>query len=53
MKNNRLLKALIILIIIAICLISFVGIFVKDNNQRINILPDYFKMKIKLKKIAA
>ena len=41
MKNNRLLKALIILIIIAICLISFVGIFVKDNNQRINILPDY------------
>lgn len=41
MKNNNLLKILTILIIIAICLISFVGIFVKDKNQMSNLIPDY------------
>ena len=41
MKKNTLLKLLTILVIIAICLISFIGIFVKDKNQMANILPDY------------
>lgn len=41
MKKNVGLKVLVILIIIAICLISFVGIFVKDKNQMKNIIPDY------------
>lgn len=41
MKKNIGLKILVILIIIAICLISFVGIFVKDKNQMKNIIPDY------------
>lgn len=41
MKKNIGLKILIILIITAICLISFVGIFVKDKNTRKNIIPEY------------
>lgn len=41
MKKNIELKILIILIIIAICLISFIGIFVKDKNTRKNIIPEY------------
>lgn len=41
MKKNLGLKILIILIIIAICLISFVGIFVKDKNTIKNIIPEY------------
>lgn len=41
MKKNIGLKILIVLIIIAICLISFVGIFVKDKNTRKNIIPEY------------
>lgn len=41
MKKNISLKVLIILIIVAICLISFVGIYKKDKTQMNNILPDY------------
>lgn len=41
MKKNLGLKMLIILVIIAICLISFVGIYKKDKGQMVNILPDY------------
>lgn len=41
MKKNVALKVLVILIILAICLISFVGIFIKDKNQMKNIIPDY------------
>lgn len=48
MKKNTLLKLLTILVIIAICLISFIGIFVKDKNQMANILPDY-KLAMNLK----
>lgn len=41
MKKKGLLKLLTILVILAICLISFIGIFIKDKNQMVNILPDY------------
>ncbi|MCI9015894.1 MAG: hypothetical protein HFJ53_01840 [Clostridia bacterium] len=41
MKENNLVKILIILVIIAISLISFLGINKKDKNRWINILPNY------------
>lgn len=41
MKTNRLIKVLVILIILTISLISFVGIYAKENNLRVNILPEY------------
>lgn len=41
MKKNLGLKILTILIIIAICLISFVGIYKKDKGQMVSIIPDY------------
>lgn len=41
MKKNLGLKILTILIIIAICLISFVGIYKKDKGQMVSIVPDY------------
>ncbi len=41
MKKNVLVKILAILVIVAISLISFVGIFVKNGNSRVNLLPDY------------
>lgn len=41
MKESKLKKGLTILVIIAICLISFVGIFVKQQGQMQNILPEY------------
>lgn len=41
MKKNLGLKILTILIIIAICLISFVGIYKKDRGQMVSIVPDY------------
>lgn len=41
MKKIKLTKVLVVLIIIAICLISFVGIYVKKGNTMENILPDY------------
>lgn len=41
MKKNLGLKILTILVIIAICLISFVGIYKKDKGQMVSILPDY------------
>lgn len=41
MKKKVSLKILIILIIIAICLISFVGIYKKDKFNMENVLPDY------------
>ena len=41
MKNNKLLtKVLIILIIIAVTLIAFVGIYVKDKNTTKNIVKE-------------
>lgn len=41
MKKNKLLKILTILIIIAISLISYAGIWVKDQEKMENILPEY------------
>lgn len=41
MKKNITIKILIILIILAISLISFVGIFIKNNNIQENIIPEY------------
>lgn len=41
MKKNIGLKILIILMIFAVCLISFLGIFVKNKNTRKNIIPEY------------
>lgn len=41
MKKNVGLKILTILVIIAICLISFVGIYKKDKGQMVSIIPDY------------
>lgn len=41
MKKNLGLKILTILVIIAICLISFAGIYKKDKGQMVNIIPDY------------
>ncbi len=41
MKKNTLLKVLIILVILAICLISFVGVFTKNKNSMVSVLPDY------------
>ena len=43
MKKNGLLKVLIILVIIAICLISFVGIYKKEKTNMISVLPEYKK----------
>lgn len=52
MKKNVGLKILVILIILAICLISFVGIFVKDKSQMVNIIPDYLvSMNLKGKRV--
>ena len=41
MKKNVTIKILTILVIIAICLMSFVGVFVKNGNSRENLIPDY------------
>lgn len=41
MKRNIGLKILTILIIITICLISFIGIYKKDKAQMVSILPEY------------
>lgn len=41
MKKNVTIKILAILVIIAISLISFVGIFVKNKGTMVNVLPDY------------
>lgn len=41
MKKNITLKILAILVIVTICLISFIGIFVKNKNERVNVVPDY------------
>lgn len=40
-KNNNLKIILAILVIVLISLISFVGIFVKDNYKMKNIIPEY------------
>lgn len=41
MKKSKLGKVLTVLVIIAICLISFGGILVKKQGQMQNLLPDY------------
>lgn len=41
MEKSKLVKVLTILIIVAICLISFAGIFVTKQGQMKNILPNY------------
>lgn len=41
MNKNVIVKILAILIILAISLISFVGIYVKRGNDRVNLIPDY------------
>ena len=40
-EKNVTIKILAILVIIAISLISFVGIFVKNKGTMVNVLPDY------------
>lgn len=47
MKKNKLVKILTILVIVAISLISFAGIWVKKHGQMENVLPQYvFGMNI-------
>lgn len=41
MKKSRILKGLTVLVIIAICLISFCGIYVKKQGRMTNIMPEY------------
>lgn len=41
MKKSKLGKGLTILVIIAICLISFAGIYVKNQGTMQNVLPEY------------
>lgn len=41
MKKNIALKVLISLLVLVVCLISFVGIYVKNNNTMKNIVPDF------------
>lgn len=53
MKKSKLVKFLTILVIIAICLISFAGIWVKKQGQMENILPKYiFGMNINGTRVA-
>lgn len=41
MKSKNLMRVLIILIVIAICLVGFLGIYQKDKNTITNIVADY------------
>ncbi len=41
MKNNTLKKVAILLLILVIILISFVGIYKKQLNKMVNVIPDY------------
>lgn len=41
MKKSKLLKGLTVLAIIAICLISFCGIYVKKQGRMTNVMPEY------------
>lgn len=41
MKKNLAIKILAILIIVAVSLISFIGLYVKSTNSRENLIPDY------------
>ena len=41
MKGNILKKVTIILLVLLICLVSFVGIYGKELNKMVNIMPDY------------
>ena len=41
MKKNLAIKILDILIIVAVSLISFIGLYVKSANSRENLIPDY------------
>lgn len=41
MKESKLLKGLTVLVIIAICLISFCGIYVKKQGRMTNVMPEY------------
>lgn len=41
MRKNNLLKIFVILVVIAICLVAFVGIYQNKQGRMENILPDY------------
>ena len=41
MKKSKLIKGLTVLVIIAICLISFCGIYIKKQGKMTNIMPEY------------
>lgn len=41
MKSKNLMKVLIILVVIAICMVGFFGIYQKDKNTSKNIVADY------------
>lgn len=41
MKKSKLLKGLTVLVIIAICLISLCGIYVKKQGRMTNVMPEY------------
>ena len=48
MKEQGTTKLLILLIIVAICLASFVGIYTRQKGKMINLVPDYqFAMNLK------
>lgn len=41
MKKSKILKGLTVLVIIAICLISFCGIYVRKQGRMTNVMPEY------------
>lgn len=41
MKKHTALKILVVLIVIALCLISFIGIYTKKQNQSSNLVPNF------------
>ena len=41
MKGKTLKKITVILLVLLICLISFAGIYAKDLNKIVNIIPEY------------
>lgn len=41
MQSKKLRNVLISFIVLLICLVSFIGIYVQDKNEMVNVIPDY------------
>lgn len=41
MQSKKLRNVLLAFIVLLICLVSFIGIYVQDKNEMVNIIPDY------------